>query len=106
MHIELSQLPKPLQQQILTATEPVQFVNQGQVVGHFIVHNSVHNNVHNTTANDTTDTTLTDTKPEPKSYANGDFAFDLERMKHMMDTEFKPMPKFASDEEFFAWVDA
>lgn len=43
---------------------------------------------------------------EPKSYAKGDFDYDLERMKYMMDTEFYDMPKFNSDEEFLAWVNS
>lgn len=77
MLIELSHLPQAVQQQILTTNEPVQFVNNGQVVKKFV---------------------------PSKSYADGDFSFDLERMQTMMDTEFLPMPKFASDEEFLAWV--
>lgn len=83
MLIELSQLPLAVQEQILNvqANEIVQITNNGQVI----------KNVHIV---------------EIKSYANGDFDYDLERMKYMMDTDFHPMPKFASDEEFLAWVNS
>lgn len=40
------------------------------------------------------------------SYTKGDFNYDLKRMKDMMDCEFRPMPDFASDDEFLAWVNA
>lgn len=90
MLIELNQLPQAIQQQILMSEEPLQFVNNGQVVKKFIP-----------------ETMQTTNQQTPnKSYANGDFSFDLERMKYMMDTEFKPMPKFADDNAFFEWVNA
>lgn len=84
MPIELSILPPMVVEQIMSVKNgnPVQFTNNGEVV-----------------------LTLTEEIKQP-SYAKGDFDYDLERMKYMMDTEFVPMPKFKSDEEFLAWVNS
>lgn len=83
MLIELATLPPAIQQQILQikADEVVQFVDNGKLI-------------------------KTAQFSEPKSHANGDFDFDLARMKEMMDTEIHDMPKFKSDEEFLAWVNS
>lgn len=90
MLIELNQLPQAIRQQILTAEEPLQFVNNGQVVKKFIP-----------------ETMQTNNKPTPdKSYANGDFSFDLDRMKYMMDTDFVEVPKGVAQDldTFTSWI--
>lgn len=40
-----------------------------------------------------------------KSYANGDFNFDLEMMKKAVEAPVVDVPKFESDEDFLKWFD-
>lgn len=79
MIIDFATLPIAIQEQIVKSEKPVVIAQNGKVVA-----------------------TL---NPTP-SHARGDFDYDLERMKVMMATEFKPIPKFDSDEEFLAWVNS
>lgn len=93
MLIELSHLPMIVQQQILTAKsdEIIQIVDNGQVI----------KNIH---------------LLEPKSYANGDFDFDLERMQqaigetdengHAKHTITVPKGLAKDKEAFREWVKA
>lgn len=80
MILELSLFPVEFQQQLLK-NESVQIVDNGKII-------------------------KTINFDEPKSYAKGDFDYDLERMKYMMDTEFVEMPKgTAKDlETFEQWL--
>lgn len=84
MPIELSILPPMVVEQIMSVKNgnPVQFTNNSEAV-----------------------LTLTEEIKQP-SYAKGDFDYDLERMKYMMDTEFMEMPKgTAKDlETFEKWL--
>ncbi len=81
MILELATLPIAIQEQIthLKAGEQLIIANQGREITSATVN---------------------------PSYEKGDFDYDLQRMKQMMDTEFKPMPSFASDDEFLAWVNS
>lgn len=49
---------------------------------------------------------LTANAHQQPSYANGDFDYDLERMKDMMDCKFVPMPKGAAKDldSFEKWL--
>lgn len=80
MILELSLFPIEFQQKLLK-NKSVQIVDNGKVI-------------------------KTVEFSEPKSYAKGDFDYDLERMKYMMDTEFVEMPKGAAKdlETFEQWL--
>lgn len=79
MIIELNQLPQAIQQQILTTTDPIQIVNNGKVIKHFT---------------------------PTKSYAEGDFSFDLDRMKKAVEAPSIVVPKFDTPEQLLAWMDS
>lgn len=83
MFIELSLLPPAVQEQILTVQEgnTVAFTQNGQVIA-----------------------TVNQAVQQP-SYANGDFDYDLERMKYMMDTKFIRVPYFDTPEELLEWTE-
>lgn len=81
MLIELSQLPAVMQQHILTKnTEIVQVVNNGQVISDLQFN-------------------------QPKSYAKGDFDYDLERMKQAVNAPSIVVPKFDTPEKLLEWMD-
>ncbi|MDO4440590.1 MAG: hypothetical protein Q4B81_00220 [Moraxella sp.] len=81
MLIELSQLPLAIQEQILNNnTSMVQIVNNGQVI-------------------------KTMQLSEPKSYAYGDFDYDLEQMKQAIEAPYVTVPNFESAEELLHWME-
>ncbi|OOS23565.1 hypothetical protein [Moraxella pluranimalium] len=75
--IDIATLPMAVQEQIANLQAPLAITQNGKLIA-----------------------TL---NPTP-SYTNGEFDYDLNRMKAMMDTEFKPMPDFENEEAFLAWV--
>lgn len=84
MLIEISTLPPAIAEQILTIKNgnTVQFADNGKVFAR-----------------------LTEEVKQP-SYTKGDFDYNLERMKYMMDTDFVEMPKGAAKdlETFEKWL--
>lgn len=45
------------------------------------------------------------TEQHAKSYAKGDFNFDLERMQKAVEAPSVVVPKFDTAEEFITWMD-
>ena len=82
MLIELTTLPLEIQEQIqrIKQGEQIIITDQGKVMTCATV----------------------DTQP---SYANGDFEFDLERMKQAVEAPTVAVPHFDSDEDFLAWLE-
>lgn len=86
MLIEISSLPPVLEKAILQG-EAVEFAQNGKVIRRL---------------NDNSPTIAT--QNHAKSYANGDFNFDLEQMQKWVESGEVAVPKINNTDEFLTWL--
>lgn len=88
MLIEISSLPPVLEKAILQG-EAVEFAQNGKVIRRL---------------NDNSPTIAT--QNHTKSYANGDFNFDLELLQKSIDSGEVVVPKLRNSDDFLAWLNS
>lgn len=86
MLIEISSLPPVLEKAILQG-EAVEFAQNGKVIRRL---------------SDNSPTIAT--QSHAKSYANGDFNFDLELLQKSIDSGEVVVPKLRNSDDFLAWL--